>query len=173
MMKWQSNKLTLANLLEVLDGVMEMDGRMLIITTNYPEKLDKALIRPGRVDMKVKFGPCTRENIIEMYQHYFEEEISTNFDISQLPDRKWTPAEITQVFLNNMHDPEASLTELINSESLMNVHIKQELDEGNQNKTNTDNRIETDHDEYTAKERSRTESAKSSIVSTRSNSPSL
>ena len=34
--KWKSNKLTLATLLEVLDGVMEMDGRMLIITTNYP-----------------------------------------------------------------------------------------------------------------------------------------
>jgi hypothetical protein len=31
----------------VLDGVMEMEGRMLVITTNYPEKLDKALIRPG------------------------------------------------------------------------------------------------------------------------------
>ena len=35
----KSKKLTLATLLEVLDGVMEMDGRMLIITTNYPEKL--------------------------------------------------------------------------------------------------------------------------------------
>jgi chaperone BCS1 len=31
----------------VLDGVMEMEGRMLVITTNYLEKLDKALIRPG------------------------------------------------------------------------------------------------------------------------------
>merc|ERR1711963_548183 len=49
----KSSRLTLASLLEVLDGVMEMDGRMLIITTNYPEKLDKALIRPGRIDMKV------------------------------------------------------------------------------------------------------------------------
>merc|ERR1711902_411675 len=57
--KWKSSKLTLATLLEVLDGVMEMDGRMLIITTNYPERLDKALIRPGRIDMKVKFGLCT------------------------------------------------------------------------------------------------------------------
>merc|ERR1711902_16100 len=43
----KTSRLTLATLLEVLDGVMEMDGRMLIITTNYPEKLDKALIRPG------------------------------------------------------------------------------------------------------------------------------
>merc|ERR1712177_190528 len=73
--KWKSSKLTLATLLEVLDGVMEMDGRMLVITTNYPEKLDKALIRPGRIDMKVRFGKCTRECITQMYEHYLEEKI--------------------------------------------------------------------------------------------------
>ena len=48
-------------MLEVLDGMMERDGRMLIITTNYPEKLDEALIRPGRIDLKVKFGPGMSE----------------------------------------------------------------------------------------------------------------
>ncbi|MCP3679031.1 MAG: ATP-binding protein, partial [Gammaproteobacteria bacterium] len=84
--KFQSNKLTLASLLEVLDGVMEMDGRMLIITTNYPEKLDKALSRPGRIDLKVKFGPCTTDNIIQMFKHYFETEVPAGFDISRLPD---------------------------------------------------------------------------------------
>merc|ERR1711915_479001 len=119
----KSSRLTLASLLEVLDGVMEMDGRMLIITTNYPEKLDKALIRPGRIDMKVHFGPCTRENIIEMYEHYFEEKIPQDFDISQLPEKRWTPAEVTQVFLNHMLSPKESLKELANSESLANVHL--------------------------------------------------
>merc|ERR1711915_186685 len=119
----KTSRLTLASLLEVLDGVMEMDGRMLIITTNYPEKLDKALIRPGRVDMKVKFGPCTRENIIEMYEHYFEEKLPQDFDIAKVPDKRWTPAEVTQVFLNHMHSPTESLKELANSESLANVHL--------------------------------------------------
>ena len=60
----KSDKLTLATLLEVLDGVMEMDGRMLIITTNYPEKLDKALIRPGRIDMKVHFSQMKATNML-------------------------------------------------------------------------------------------------------------
>merc|ERR1711915_842273 len=122
----KTSRLTLASLLEVLDGVMEMDGRMLIITTNYPEKLDKALIRPGRVDMKVKFGPCTRENIIEMYEHYFEEKLPQDFDIAKVPDKRWTPAEVTQVFLNHMHSPTESLQELANSESLANVHLVKE-----------------------------------------------
>jgi len=112
----KANKLTLATLLEVLDGVMEMDGRMLVITTNYPEKLDKALIRPGRIDLKVKFDKCTRGNLVDMYQHYFDEtSIPDGFDREELPERRWTPAEATQVFLNNMHNPANGLNTLINS----------------------------------------------------------
>merc|ERR1719419_1900704 len=122
--KFGIQKLTLANLLEVLDGVMEMEGRMLIITTNYPEKLDKALIRPGRIDMKVHFGPMTSKNIMEMFQYYFETEVPSDFDISLLPEMKWTPAEVTQVFLNNMHNPRESLRQLTSDDSLQNIHLK-------------------------------------------------
>jgi len=106
----KANKLTLSTLLEVLDGVMEMEGRMLIITTNYPEKLDKALIRPGRIDLKVKYNKCTSQSLLEMYQHYFNKESTENLKAAtQLPDMEWTPAEATQVFLNNMFTPEKSL----------------------------------------------------------------
>ena len=111
----KTSKLTLATLLEVLDGVMEMEGRMLVITTNYPEKLDRALIRPGRIDLKMRFCKCARENLVDMYNHYFEAELPDDFDVEELPDRKWTPAEATQVFLNNMHNPVQGLKELVNS----------------------------------------------------------
>jgi len=123
--KWKSNKLTLATLLEVLDGVMEMDGRMLIITTNYPERLDKALIRPGRIDMKVKFGLCTADNIVQMYQHYFETELPTSFDRTRLQDDVYSPAEVTQVFLNNMHKPEEGLEQLA-SQTATNIRLEGE-----------------------------------------------
>jgi len=122
--KFGMQKLTLANLLEVLDGVMEMEGRMLVITTNYPEKLDKALIRPGRIDMKVNFGPMRGKDITDMFQHYFEMSPPVTVPVEKLPDGKWTPAEVTQVFLNNMHSPEQALNQLINSESLENIHLK-------------------------------------------------
>merc|ERR1719242_177413 len=122
--KFGAQKLTLASLLEVLDGVMEMEGRMLIITTNYPEKLDKALIRPGRIDMKVHFGPMRGKDITDMFQHYFEMSPPVTVHVERLPERKWTPAEVTQVFLNNMHNPEKALKQLIHSESLENIHLK-------------------------------------------------
>ncbi|KAI9151924.1 putative mitochondrial chaperone BCS1-B [Paramyrothecium foliicola] len=51
-----ASRLSLSGLLNILDGVASQEGRVLIMTTNHLEKLDKALIRPGRVDMIVKFG---------------------------------------------------------------------------------------------------------------------
>ncbi|KAL3590576.1 hypothetical protein FPOAC2_12770 [Fusarium poae] len=49
-------RLSLSGLLNILDGVASQEGRVLIMTTNHLEKLDKALIRPGRVDKIVQFG---------------------------------------------------------------------------------------------------------------------
>jgi chaperone BCS1 len=48
-------KISLSALLNVIDGVASQEGRVLIMTTNHIDKLDDALIRPGRVDMTVKF----------------------------------------------------------------------------------------------------------------------
>lgn len=43
-------------LLNVLDGVVDTPGRIVIMTTNHPETLDAALIRPGRIDKKIYLG---------------------------------------------------------------------------------------------------------------------
>jgi len=118
---WMKDKkqLTLAGILEVLDGVMEMDGRMLVITTNYPERLDAALIRPGRIDVKLKFQRCTNQCLVQMYEHFFNDREKstlwpTTFDKSQLPGDRWTPAEATQILLSNIHDPPKGLDQLVN-----------------------------------------------------------
>lgn len=49
-------RLSLSGLLNILDGVASQEGRVLIMTTNHLDKLDSALIRPGRVDMAIEFG---------------------------------------------------------------------------------------------------------------------
>mmetsp|Transcript_8776 Transcript_8776/g.15926 ORF Transcript_8776/g.15926 Transcript_8776/m.15926 type:complete len:631 (+) Transcript_8776:65-1957(+) len=65
------DKLDLAGLLNVLDGVVDTPDRIVIMTTNHPEKLDAALIRPGRIDKKIFLGYLTYESAIKMVYHYF------------------------------------------------------------------------------------------------------
>jgi chaperone BCS1 len=58
---------SLSALLNVIDGVASQEGRVLIMTTNYIERLDKALIRPGRVDKKVEFRLADEEMITQLF----------------------------------------------------------------------------------------------------------
>lgn len=67
----KNQTITLRGLLNVIDGVDECDGRILIITSNKPEILDDALIRAGRIDQKLHFDYCTHEQIQDMYKMYF------------------------------------------------------------------------------------------------------
>lgn len=53
-----SANLTLADVLDVLDGNEHLYGCIIVFTSNHPEKLDKALIRPGRIDHQIRFGPA-------------------------------------------------------------------------------------------------------------------
>merc|ERR1739844_198674 len=57
----KTSEIKLSDLLEAFDGVLEMKGRMMVMTTNHLEKLDPALIRPGRVDLSLEFKRCNRK----------------------------------------------------------------------------------------------------------------
>lgn len=59
-----------SGLLNAIDGVAARDGRILIITSNHPDKLDAALIRPGRVDMRCHFGLAGEEEAREMFRRF-------------------------------------------------------------------------------------------------------
>src|SRR5580658_619147 len=47
------NGVTLSGLLNVLDGFAAPTGVLFVMTTNHVEKLDPALLRPGRIDYKL------------------------------------------------------------------------------------------------------------------------
>ncbi|KAI1272460.1 P-loop containing nucleoside triphosphate hydrolase protein [Xylaria sp. FL0933] len=68
---------TLSGLLNVLDGVGSAEGRIVIMTTNKPERLDSALVRPGRVDMKVMLGNISRKSAEEMFVRMFTPDIAS------------------------------------------------------------------------------------------------
>lgn len=66
-----NGRLSLSGLLNILDGVASQEGRILIMTTNHIDKLDKALIRPGRVDMTVEFGLADEYMTTNIFRNIF------------------------------------------------------------------------------------------------------
>lgn len=68
--------LSLAGLLNVLDGVVDTPGRIVILTSNHPERLDPALIRPGRVDKMLMLGFMEGPDVVSMLELYFQTSLS-------------------------------------------------------------------------------------------------
>ena len=63
------NRLTLSGLLNAIDGVTSSEGRIVFMTTNYVDKLDPALIRPGRVDYRqVETNKELRDTAFKIYR---------------------------------------------------------------------------------------------------------
>ena len=95
----------LSYLLNILDGINETPGRIIIMTTNKPELLDNALVRPGRIDLKINFTKSNEINIKEILLHYWNEEFNDNVDLLRkinledlsIISGNITPAEIIDI----------------------------------------------------------------------------
>lgn len=106
-----SEKLDLGTLLNLLDGILETPGRIMIMTSNHPETLDPALIRPGRIDLIIKFDKSTKPEVQEIYHGLTGKDISPDI-LRNIPDKKFTPAKITQSIFENFNDPEQGIRKL-------------------------------------------------------------
>jgi hypothetical protein len=106
------DKIDLNFLLNILDGVFEIHGRTVIMTSNCPDKLDKALIRPGRIDHKIYCGHCENKTVEDMYFHFFNKKIEVTGFGSAETDCKMLPLEINEIFCSYLDDPEKALEEI-------------------------------------------------------------
>jgi len=74
----KKDKLNLSGILNVLDGVVDTPGRIVIMTTNHPEVLDPALIRPGRIDKKLLLGHMQGNDVCNILEHYFTTQLTSH-----------------------------------------------------------------------------------------------
>ncbi len=102
---WKAKKdeLNLSGILNVLDGVVDTPGRMLVMTSNHPEMLDPALIRPGRIDKKLYLGHLRYQDLVSMMEHFFQLSLD-NVQVNRLkaaieepPSLMMTPAQVEQM----------------------------------------------------------------------------
>ena len=87
----------LSYLLNMLDGIHECSGRIIIMTTNRVDVLDKALIRPGRIDIKLHFKKCSAYDITQMIEKFWSVKVA-EADLKPDSDGKYTSAEIINMF---------------------------------------------------------------------------
>jgi mitochondrial chaperone BCS1 len=67
----QKRGVSFSGLLNALDGVRSQEGRLVFMTTNHPEKLDAALLRPGRADFHAKLDNASVKQIGELFERFY------------------------------------------------------------------------------------------------------
>lgn len=87
---YRGANVTFSGLLNALDGVASAEERILFLTTNHVDRLDAALVRPGRVDMTVRLGAVTRYQVGCLWDRFYGE-----FD---------TTGAYRKAFLNRLHE---------------------------------------------------------------------
>jgi chaperone BCS1 len=134
--KPQLSRVSLSGLLNAIDGVAAPEGHILIMTTNKPEKLDEALIRSGRISVRVAFEKATSEQARDIFMRmYWHEEDSREKSKSEkgakattveyahletlarqfgelIPDYIFSPADLQDFLLTRRKDPQRAIDEL-------------------------------------------------------------
>ncbi|KAL6656639.1 hypothetical protein ACP70R_004419 [Stipagrostis hirtigluma subsp. patula] len=97
--------ITLSGLLNVVDGLWSTTGeeRIIVFTTNYKDRLDPALLRPGRMDMHIYMGYCCWEAFKTLAKNYFLVDDHALFPEIQelLAEVEVTPAEVSEMLLRS------------------------------------------------------------------------
>ncbi|KAK3026993.1 hypothetical protein RJ639_041754, partial [Escallonia herrerae] len=112
----RSTQVTLSGLLNFIDGLWSScgDERIIIFTTNHKDRLDSALLRPGRMDVHIHMSYCTPCGFKTLAANYLGLDDHSLFpDIEDLLKKTMvTPADVAEQLLKS-EDPEIALGGLI------------------------------------------------------------
>lgn len=110
-----SSGVTFSGLLNALDGVASAEECITFMTSNHPERLDAALLRPGRVDIKIFVNNATESQVRRMFMRFYENEtdlceqfIARYRDLGL--EGKVLTAQLQGLFVFNKKDPKAALS---------------------------------------------------------------
>lgn len=135
------SKLTLSGLLNFTDGLWSCCGeeRIFIFTTNHKDRLDPALLRPGRMDMHILLSYCTFAALKKMAINYLGIQDHHMYpvlqDTMERTPQQVTPAAIAELLISNQNDPDAAFKQVmavfqgsLSQEQVCNVDEKSHLD---------------------------------------------
>lgn len=107
--KANESDLTFSGLLNALDGVTARTGIVTILTTNHREKLDPALIRPGRMDVHVKLDVATHSQASRIFARFHPAEHSDVAHAFGFHGAGCSMAQLQEVLMRHDENPGAAL----------------------------------------------------------------
>ncbi|XAR73839.1 hypothetical protein NMG60_11007941 [Bertholletia excelsa] len=128
-------KLTLSGLLNFIDGLWSScgDERIIIFTTNHKDRIDPALLRPGRMDMHIHMSYCSG-NVFKILASNYLGDIDHHCLFGQIEglikDVEVTPAEVAEELMRS-EDADVALTGVVNLLKRKKVEASEVKEEGN------------------------------------------
>ena len=106
------DKLSLSFLLNVLDGTLSPEDVIFIMTTNHPEVLDPALIRPGRIDISITVDRCNKHQLQRIFYDLYARKLDSNLS-NRFKEYKFITAEVILHLFHNIYNKDLSDEQLL------------------------------------------------------------
>lgn len=111
--------LTVSGLLNALDGVAAREGCIVIMTSNHADRLDPALVRPGRIDHRVLFDAADAYQIRTLFTRFYPGQEALAEELVHALEQRGqpvSPAQLQHHFVQRMHQPDRAAREPLGSE---------------------------------------------------------
>ncbi|KAL6227119.1 hypothetical protein ACLB2K_001078 [Fragaria x ananassa] len=135
-----NNTFSLSGLLNFIDGLWSSigDERIIIFTTNHKDRLDPALLRPGRMDVHIHMSYCTPSGFRILASNYLGIHESNPHRLcgeieGLIESTNVTPAEVAEELMKS-DDADVALQGLVNFLKRKEIENNETKDEGT-NKT--------------------------------------
>jgi hypothetical protein len=107
-----------ADMLTIMDGLVETSGRIIICTANDPSKINDTFKRPGRLDEHIEFTKCTQQMMIQLLELFYDtklgdEQVEKMTNAEGKIEYKYSPAEINKICFNNIKNIDGAIDEII------------------------------------------------------------
>lgn len=106
------DKLSLSCLLNLLDGTMAPEDVIFIITTNHKDKLDTALIRPGRMDISIELRKCNKYQFGRIYEDMYGNPVPLEY-LRRFKEYEFIVAEVIMHLFHNIHNKDMNIELLL------------------------------------------------------------
>jgi len=150
----------------LFDGILETPGRIIIMTSNHYQKLDRALIRPGRIDIISEFEDCSHQTIKQMFEFFYSRKLTNeeSLNIDVIEPNRLTPAEISKILFENFNNTELAI-ELLNSSTDKKIreHQKRKEEEDEKRKEEEKEKLKEEEKEKLKEEEKCEEEKKKNI----------